>query len=231
MAKGTMVEFHTPRGSGSGYVMGMVHGRGRPGVIVLHEARGLVAHMKDVVNRFAHEGFDAMAPDLHHGAVATDGVHAALLWRDFDWRAAIPEVVDAVDYLRHADHDTRMALVGFGMGGALAMLAAQPARVSAYVSFYGFPPSQLPLGPIAAPGLLFHGDEDHTFPRKDAEAFAQRQTRGGVITDLVTYTHAGHGFFNDARPEEWRQMPARTAWSRTLAFLNRNVKGLAAATA
>ena len=139
MAKGTVVEFPTSRGKASGYAMAMVHGRGRPGIVVIQEWWGLVPHIRDVVNRFALEGYDALAVDLYHGTsrrcrrgAAPDGRARLGPRRRRDWRRGRLSARD--------DHTTRVGVVGFCMGGALAVLSARHPGVSAYASFYGFPP-------------------------------------------------------------------------------------------
>jgi carboxymethylenebutenolidase len=231
MAKGMSVEFSTPRGAASGYVMGMVHGKGRPGVVVLHESLGIGAHLRDVVNRLAHEGYDALAPDLAHCASATLAAEPTAAPHDVDWGSAVADVAAAVRYLQQADHRTPIGLVGYGVGGALAILSAHHPGVASYVSFSGFPPSDLLLGPIETPGLLFFGERDREFPTAVATAFVRRQTGAGISTELFACPNAGHAFFDDTRPGDFQQMGARTAWSRTLALLNRHVKGLASATA
>ena len=225
MAKGAMVELQAPQGSTSGYVMGMVHGRGRPGLVVLHDAWGLTPHIRDVVNRFAHEGYDALALDLLQGRVAATADEAALQIADFNRDRAIADIGTALDYLCEADHRAHAGIVGFGLGGELAIEAARHARVASYISFYGFPPTAERLTSIRAQGMLHCGDQDATYPMARAVAFVQQQASSGVLTEMAVYPHAGYAFFNDARPDAYQPVPARTAWSRTIAQFNRQVRG------
>jgi carboxymethylenebutenolidase len=228
MAKGTMVELQAPHGRTHAYVMGMVHARGRPGVVLLHAEWGLGPHIKDVVNRFAHEGYDALALDLFHGQAPGTAEEAARLAGELDEATSLAEVQTAIDYLCQADQRTHVGLAGFGLGGALALRAAHLPNVAAYVSFYGFPPDAERLDAIGAAGLILCGEEDRAFPMAKAAAFVQRQTKAGVATELAVYPGAGHGFFDDSHPTAYRTIAARTGWSRTLALFNRQVKGLAA---
>jgi carboxymethylenebutenolidase len=231
MAKGTMVELQAPHGSAFGYVMGMVHGRGRPGVVVLHDEGGLGPHVKDVVNRFAHEGYDALALDLLHGRIATSPDEMARGTGEWDEARALAEVRTAIDYLSGADRRARVGLAGFGIGGACALRAADHPAVASYVSFYGFPTAPEQLGAIHAPGLILCGEQDREFPMAQAVAFVQRQTKAGIATEMAVHARAGYGFFDDTHADRYQAMAARTSWSRTLAIFNRHVKGLSAASA
>jgi carboxymethylenebutenolidase len=196
MAKGMIVEFSTPRGAASGYVMGMIHGKGRPGVVVLHETLGIGAHVRDIVNRLAHEGYDALAPDLAYCASPAVAAEPTAATHVVDWGAAMADVAATIAYLQQADHRTLIGLVGYGVGGALAIMAAHHAGVAAYVSFSGFPPAGHAFDAIAAPGLLFFGERDRDFPRADATAFVRRQTGAGISTELFACPNAGHAFFD-----------------------------------
>jgi carboxymethylenebutenolidase len=231
MAKGTIVELQAPHGSTLAYVMGMVHARGRPGVVLLHAEWGLGPHMRDVVNRFAHEGYDAIALDLFQGRLATTREEAARYAAEVDETRAVAEVEAAIDYLCKADRQTRVGLAGFGLGGALALRAAHHPAIAAYASFYGFPQDPEQLGAIRAPGLILCGEEDRSFPMAKAVTFVQSQANKGVATEMAVYPRAGHGFFDDSHPTAYQTIAARTGWSRTLALFNRQVKGLRAASA
>lgn len=231
MAKGTMVELQAPHGSSFGYVMGMVHGRGRPGLVLLHDEAGLGPHIKDVVNRFAHEGYDALALDLFHGRAAATPEDLQQRARDLDDAGALAEIRAAIDYLCGVDRRTRIGLAGFGMGGALALRAAHHPCVASYVSFYGFPHAPDHVGAIHAPGLILCGEHDRAFPMMQATTFVQRQSAAGIATEMAVYPRAGRGFFDDTRPERYQPTAARTGWSRTLALFSRQVGGLAATTA
>lgn len=213
VAKGTMVELPAPQGSTFAYVMGMVHGRGRPGLVVLHDASGLTPHVRDVVNRFAQEGYDAMAPELTDEARALD------------------DVATALEYLCEINARHRVGIIGFGLGGELALRAAHHQRVAAYISFHGVPPADALTASISAPGLILCGEQDTAMPMWRAVAFVQQQANAGISTEMAVYPRAGRDFFNDARPDAYQPVAARTAWSRTLALLNRRVKGVAAGAA
>lgn len=187
------------------------------GVVVIQEWWGLVPHIKDIAERLAREGFTALAPDLYHGKSTVDAEEASHLMQGLDWGVAAKEMAGAVRYLRETEKCARVGVVGFCMGGALAMIAAATAGVDAYAVFYGFPPKgAAPLDKIAAPGLIFFGENEGFFSIPDAKAFVQDQHKRGREADMVVYPGAGHAFYNDTRPEAYNDKAARDAWGRTI---------------
>ncbi len=213
------VSFSTSAGSASGYLARP--GQHKVGVIVLQEWWGLVPHIKDVAGRFAQAGFVALAPDLYHGKSTVDAEEASHLMKGLDWGRAAQEIAGAVEYLRHHEACTRVAVVGFCMGGALSVIAASQPGVDAYAAFYGFPPSGAAnLDAIHSPGLLFFGEKETFFSVPDAKAFAEKQTARGIATEVIVYEGAGHAFFNDSRKEAFRRAPANDSWRRTLTLFS-----------
>ena len=147
-----------PAGEANGY---LVHpGANKVGVVVLQEWWGLVPHIKDVASRFASAGFVALAPDLYHGKSTVDAEEASHLMKGLDWGRASQEIAGAVAHLRNQEGCSRVAIVGFCMGGALTVIAATQPGVDAYAAFYGFPPSGAAnLDTIQIPGLIFFGEK------------------------------------------------------------------------
>ena len=206
-------------GAASGYLMRPA--AGRPGLIVLQEWWGLVPHIKDLVGRFAEQGYVALAPDLYHGKSTAEAEEAQHLMQGLDWGRAAREIAAAVRHLREVEGCTRVGVVGFCMGGALAVIAASQPGIDAYAAFYGFPPGgAVDLDAIRVPGLLFFGEKETFFSVPDAKAFAEKQTARGIATEVIVYEGAGHAFFNDARPEAFRRAPANDSWRRTLTLFS-----------
>jgi carboxymethylenebutenolidase len=207
--------------SSAGEAQGVIArpGSGKPGVIVLQEWWGIVPHIRDVVSRFAAHGYLAMAPDLYHGKAALDAAEAEHLMKGLDWGRATAEIGGAVKYLREVEGCTRVGVVGYCMGGALAMIAAATAGVDAYAAYYGFPPKgAAPIEKIAAPGVIFFGEHEGFFSVPDARAFAEAQRAQGRQAEVIVYPGAQHAFFNDTRPEVFDQAAANDSWRRTLAL-------------
>lgn len=187
-----------------------------PGLVVLQEWWGLVPHVKDVTERFAKQGYTALAPDLYHGKQTVEAEEAQHLMEGLDWSRATGEIQAAVRFLREKGCP-KVGVVGFCMGGALSMLGAATAGVDAAVAFYGFPPPPNPLDTTCPPTKIFFGSEEGFFSVPDAQAWAEGQRERGVAdTEVVIYEGAGHAFFNDTRAEAYHQEAARDAWKRTL---------------
>jgi carboxymethylenebutenolidase len=210
-------------GSTTGY---LVRADGsKSGVVVIQEWWGLVPHIKDIASRVANAGYTALAPDLYHGKSTVEAEEASHLMQGLDWALATKEIGEAVRYLRDREHCRRVGVAGFCMGGALTMIAAATAPVDAYASFYGFPPKgAAPLQNITAPGILFFGEKETTFSIPDAQAFAEQQQKRGREAEVIVYPGAGHAFYNDARPEAYKEGPAKDAWARTLDLFARTLK-------
>src|SRR6266511_4378378 len=117
-----------------------------PGVVVIQEWWGLVPHIKDVADRFAAEGYLALAPDLYHGRATNEPDEANKLMLDMKRDVAARHLRGAIDYLRmHAMGAGKVGTVGFCLGGGLSLLAAcTNPQVSACVDFYGVLPAGQP---------------------------------------------------------------------------------------
>ena len=193
-----------------------------PGIVVIQEWWGLVPHIKEVCDRFAANGFLALAPDLYHGKSTVEEAEAQHLMQGLDWARATAEITAAVKSLRERGC-AKVGVVGFCMGGALAMMALAKAGVDAGVAFYGFPPQGPPRGQICAPSRVFFGEHEGFFPVDDATAWVEEQKKAGVDSEIVIYPNAGHAFFNNHRPEVYVDTAAKDAWNRTLKLFRDHV--------
>jgi carboxymethylenebutenolidase len=223
MPSTAIVTFASEAGQAKGHLARP--GKGVPGIIVLQEWWGLVPHIKDVAGRFAAQGYLALAPDLYHGESTLEAAEAEHLMKGLDWGRAAQEIAGAVKYLRDVEGATRVGVVGFCMGGALTIIAATQPGVDTYVAFYGFPPpGAARLEKIAAPGLIFFGEEEPYFSVPNARAFVETQKKRGLEAEVIVYPGAGHAFFNDTRPEAYREPAANYAWRRTLEHFGRHLR-------
>jgi carboxymethylenebutenolidase len=201
-----------------------------PGVIVVEEWWGLDDHMVDICDRFAAEGFVALAPDLMGGRVAHDSDEAGEMMQQLPADKAATALGGAVDYLLGHDSVTSstVGVVGFCMGGgfALMMAAQQGDRVSAAVPFYGVgqgvPDSYTG---ITADVQGHYGEHDEFYPvdaAREQEEQIRRESKGSVE---FFYYPAGHAFHNDKdRLGTYDEESARQAWSRTVDFLRSHVR-------
>jgi carboxymethylenebutenolidase len=195
---------------------------GDPCVVVLHEWWGLVPHIKDVCDRFAAAGFTAFAPDLYDGVTApeTEPDQAEWLLARLDRERAIADVVSVVNEVRRRGA-TRVALVGFCMGSALAIAASAVCAVDATVGYYGIWP-HAGERTITSPVMVHVAEhEEHNWPALPAHFpgwFA-----GMPNVQVFIYDGTQHAFFNDVRPDLYDEAAARLSWDRTLAFLREHL--------
>lgn len=223
---GEMVEYESNGGSARGYLAAPESGAG-PGVVVLQEWWGLVPHIKDVCDRFAAEGFVALAPDLYHGEQTRSPDEAGKLMMALDIARAERDMRGAVGFLlsREGVRGESVGTVGFCMGGVLSLYAASKnRRVGACVVFYGIHPKVEPdLGSLRAPVLGIYAEKDQFVPPAAARALEERLKALGKDAEFHVYPGTDHAFFNDTRPEVHDAEAAADAWRRTLDFLRRHL--------
>jgi carboxymethylenebutenolidase len=219
---GEMVQFPFAGGNTGGYLATPKQGSG-PGVIVIQEWWGLVDHIKDVCDRFADEGFVALAPDLFHGKTTRSPDEAGKLMMALRIDEADRDLSAAAQYLSTQDSTTseKVGVVGFCMGGALALYTATKNEdVGACVVFYGGHPKVKPdLPNLHAPVLGLYAEKDG-FVTPDLVRALEREVKAlGKSIEVLIYPDADHAFFNDTRPEVYNAEAAADAWRRTIAFL------------
>jgi len=223
---GEMVEFPFAGGNTGGYLASPKQGSG-PGVIVIQEWWGLVDHIKDLCDRFAQEGFVALAPDLYHGKLTKSPDEAGKLMMAMRIDEAERDLSAAAQYLLTLDSTTsdKVGVVGFCMGGALALYTAtKNPQIGASVVFYGGHPKVKPdLPNLHAPVLGLYGEKDRSVTPASAHELERQVKALGKQIEVKVYPGADHGFFNDMRPEVYNAEAAADAWRRTLAFLRENL--------
>jgi carboxymethylenebutenolidase len=218
---GELVEFKANGGTGNGYLAIPAQGNG-PGVIVIQEWWGLVEHIKDVCERFASEGFVALAPDLYHGKTTKSPDEAGKMMMALRIDEAEKEISGAIQYL--LDHEAttanKVGVVGFCMGGALALYTAtRNANVGACAVFYGGHPNVKPdLPKLESPVLGIYGENDKSVPPAAVHKLEQQLKALGKKVDVIIYPNADHAFFNDTRPTVYNPDASADAWQRTIKF-------------
>ncbi len=223
---GEMVEFESNGGTAQGYLSKPEDGKG-PGVIVLQEWWGLVPHIKDVADRFAREGFVALAPDLYHGETTTSPDEAGKLMMALDIGRAEKDLRGAVKYIlgHEAVEGPKVGTVGFCMGGVLSLYAASKnEQVGACVVFYGIHPKVEPdLENLRAPVLGIYAERDQFVPPASVRELEAKLKALGKRAEMHIYPGVDHAFFNDTRPEVFDAEAAADAWRRTVEFLRENL--------
>ncbi len=202
-------------------------GSGKVGaIVVVQEWHGINDEMRAKVDRFAREGFLALAPDLYHGKVATNDADAGALMSALDFGRAVGEIGAAVQWLSAQPRSNgKVAVLGFCLGGALTFAAAAnlPGLACA-VPFYGLPDlSKLDLNKVNAPiQAHFAEHDDWANPAKARLLEAELQAMGKSM-ELHVYPGAGHAFMRDTDKTKYHEASAKKAWPRTLAFLHEHV--------
>lgn len=223
---GEIVHFQSNGKQASGYLaIPRVPG---PAVVVIQEWWGLVPHIKKVTDRFAAEGFVALAPDLYHGKSATSPDDAGKLMMSLRIDEAEKDLRGAVQFLlKHpSTTSSHVGTVGFCMGGALSLFAAcKNPEVGACVVFYGGHPNVKPdLASLRAPVLGLYAERDGFVTPDIARTLEKNLKDLGKRVEIHIYPGVDHAFFNDERPQVYNDAAARNAWHRTIEFFRAELK-------
>ncbi|HEX2576013.1 MAG TPA: dienelactone hydrolase family protein [Aquihabitans sp.] len=223
---GQIVKFPSNGHGASGY-LAVPEGGSGPGLVVIQEWWGLVPHITDVCDRFAAEGFVALAPDLYQGQTTTEPDEAGKLMMALNLGRAVQDVGGAVAFLQghEAVAGTKLGITGFCMGGGLTLVAAceLPDAFGAVVPWYGlipWPDAQPDWTKLQAPVEGHFAGEDGFFTPDAARDLEAQLRAAGTSATFYVYEGADHAFFNDTRPEVHDPEAAATAWQRTLEFLH-----------
>jgi carboxymethylenebutenolidase len=217
--------YPSPQGYGRirAYLVRLAEARGKwPGVLVVHENRGLNPYIEDVTRRLGVAGFLALAPDelTPVGGYPGNDDKGRELQATLDPRKMIEDFVAAAVFLKsHPECTGKVGVVGFCYGGGVAnTLAVRLPDLAAAVPFYGMQPPAADAARIKAPLLIHYAEVDERinagWPAYEAALKANRATYTAHI-----YPGTNHGFHNDTTPR-YDQAAATLAWDRTIAFLN-----------
>jgi carboxymethylenebutenolidase len=220
-----MVQYPSNGGTTSAYLATPAAGKG-PGVIVIQEWWGLVGHIKNVADRFAAEGFSALAPDLYHGKTASEPDEAGKLFMALNIAQAEKDLRGATTYLGEHSSTAKVGVVGFCMGGQLALFAAtlNPA-VGACVNFYGVHPNVKPdYAKLSGPVLGLFAEKDAFVTPDVAKGVDAAIKAAGKSCETHIYPGVDHAFFNDERADIYNKAAADDAWRRTLALYRQHLR-------
>ena len=221
---GSMVTFPSNGATTSGYLATPKSGAG-PGVLVIQEWWGLVPHITHVADRFAAEGFVALAPDMYHGKTASEPDGAGKLFMALNIGQAEKDLRGAATYLLAHSSAKKIGVVGFCMGGQLALFAATlNPTVGACVNFYGIHPNVKPdYGKLAGPVLGLYAERDGFVTPTVARQVDADIRKAGKSSEIHVYPGADHAFFNDEREDVYDRAAAEDAWRRTLTFFRHHL--------
>jgi carboxymethylenebutenolidase len=215
------VSYESPKGKINGYLVRPKAKGKRPAVIVIHENRGLNAHIEDVARRLAVEGFLTLAPDLLSvaGGTPPDEDQARELHSKTDAKDLTAAAIAAVPFMRsHPESNGNVGAVGFCFGGGVVnrMAVASP-DLKAAVVYYGAQPPASDVPAIHAALLLHYAGLDQRINAGIAAYEAALKANHKRYT-IYVYPDVNHAFNNDTGGARYNKAAADLAWSRTLAF-------------
>jgi carboxymethylenebutenolidase len=220
---GEIIEFASNGGTASGY-LATPDGDGGIPLVVIQEWWGLVPHIEELCDRFAGEGFAALAPDLYHGEKTTEPDEAGKLMMALNVEQAAKDMSGAIEKLREVTGRDAVGVTGFCMGGGLALVLAchRPDAIKAVVPFYGLIPwaaAHPDWSKLDAAVLGHYAGNDGFFGPEQVAALQGTLDDLGKDADLHVHPGVDHAFFNDTRPEVYDAAEAQKAWDETLVFL------------
>jgi carboxymethylenebutenolidase len=221
------VEYPTNGETGEGF-LAAPEGEGPfPGIIVVQEWWGLDDHIKDVVQRFAKEGFVALAPDLYHGKVTKEPGEAQKLMMALNMSEATKELTKAADYLasRSEVEGRGIGAIGFCMGGGLALnLACESRHIRAVAPFYGTNPNPIEkVQDLRGPIFAAYAEHDNFAGESSRRQLEEALTKFDIGHETRVYPSAEHAFFNDTRAEVYDREAADDAWKRAVSLFRENL--------
>ena len=198
-----------------------------PGILVIHENRGLNAHIEDVARRAALAGYLAVAPDglSVAGGSPEDQEKARDLFGATDRATIDGDVIGGIGFLAsHAGCTGKVGAVGFCYGGGIALrCAAERAETAAAVCFYGSALTTEQIAKVKAPLAMHYAGKDERINAGIAE-FRSALDAAGIAYSLNMYPGTQHGFHNDSSAARYDPIAAKLAWSRTIAFFDQYLK-------
>ena len=223
------IEYSSPKGGGTikGQLSRPINTSIKlPGIVVVHENRGLNPHIADVGRRGAKAGFITLSPDALTplgGYPGTDD-EGRTLQRKRDRKEMLEDFIAAFDFLKnHPECNGNVGVVGFCFGGWISnMMAIKIPELKGAVPFYGGQPEAEDVHRIEAPLLLHFGELDK---RVNAgwPAYEEALKANGKSYEAFIYPNANHGFHNDTTPR-YDEASAKLAWSRTIDFFKENLQ-------
>ena len=227
--KASYLDYDSPQGSGKmrGYLAQPAAAKGKlPGVLVVHENRGLNPHIEDIARRIALEQFVVFAPDAltSAGGYPGDEDKAREAFGKLDQTKITEDFVTAVSVLKaRPDCTGKLGVVGFCYGGGMAnTLATRVPELAAAVPFYGKQPEAADVAKIKAPMLIHYADKDDRV-NAGIPAFEEALKANKIKYQIFKYDGTQHGFNNDTTPR-FDKAAATLAWQRTIDFFKKNLQ-------
>lgn len=213
------LSFQTANGATTAYVA-MPDEANDKAVIVIQEWWGLNDHIKDIANRYAAEGFTAIAPDLYRGEIAADAQEAGKMMNNLQTEDGLNTIDCAIAAAQEKYGIKKFGITGFCMGGTFALEAAcKLENLSASVPFYGDIPDEFTLKGLKCPVLFISATKDQWINTEKVAELGRIAKANVLPIESVKY-EADHAFFNDTRPEVYDETAAKDAWNLVTEFFN-----------
>ena len=242
--RGEAIEFKSGGDTIQGYLARPSQPGRNPGIVVIHEAFGLVEHIRDIARRFANIGYNAVAPDLYSrkgGPSDPNDINTVfpVMFGKSD-AEAVQDLEAAADHLRGlSGATTKIGVIGFCSGGRQTLLFACSSKPDAAVDCWGgfihratpdagtTPARPTPIlnmiDRLHCPLFAVFGEEDQNPTVAQSEELRSRAQRAGKDVTIKVYGNAGHAFLADYRPS-YREAPAAELWSDAVAFFDKHLK-------
>lgn len=222
-----MIKYPGATGDMNAFLARPKKGKKFPAVIVIHENRGLVPHIKDVTRRMAKEGFLAIAPDALSpvGGTPEDVSNVGELFKQLKPEETTKNFVAAVKYLKTNPLSTgKVGCTGFCWGGAMTnQVAVNAPDLDAAVPYYGRQPDVADVPKIKAPVMAHYAGNDERINAGIA-AFEEELKKNKKEYQIFIYEGAAHAFNNDSNAERYNEQAAKLAWGRTIGFFKEKLK-------
>ncbi|MET0753798.1 MAG: dienelactone hydrolase family protein [Pyrinomonadaceae bacterium] len=216
------LSFDTEGGETTAYVAAP-DAKSEKAVIVIQEWWGLNDHIKDIANRYAGEGFIAIAPDLYRGKLATNPKEAGEMMQELQIEDGLDTIKNALDAAREKYGVSHFGITGFCMGGTYALRAAcELEGISAAAPFYGDIPEEDVLKNLTVPTIFVSATKDGWINTEKVAQLEDITERYELPVTSVKY-EADHAFFNNTRPEVYDATAANDAWALVNGFFNDNL--------
>ena len=220
--KNETLQFNTANGASTAYVA-MPDEPSSKAVILIHEWWGLNDHIKDIANRYAAEGFTAIAPDLFRGKIAKTPDEASKLMGALETEDGLNTIDSAMEKARESFQLEKFGITGFCMGGTFALQAACKLEgLSAAAPFYGDIPEEFDLKGLKCPVIFVSGTKDKWINSEKVGELERIAKENYLPVQSVKY-EADHAFLNNTRPEVFDEAAAKDAWTKVISFFNENL--------
>ncbi|MDT4953491.1 MAG: carboxymethylenebutenolidase [Acidobacteriota bacterium] len=193
-------------------------------IILIQEWWGINDHVRDLVGRYAKEGYTSVAPDLYRGKLAKDTEEASRMMHELAIEDGMNTIERTIAEVRQRFGVEKIGITGYCMGGTFALRAAcEIETLAAAAPFYGDIPEEQILAKLKVPTLFIAGARDNWINPEKVNELKEAAHKHNLPIEVVSYD-ADHAFFNDTRPEVYNPEAAADAWQRVLGLFGERLQ-------